>query len=327
MIEWTEFANLYAKVNGVSLRTTPPQSPSPPGLYNFILSPQDIRDAISAPPPPPGKGHRVGRHHSNSMSYTCNYEPSSSYPVLEGFPPGFPPSHSPPPTTSVPSTPGSWRSESRHSSPPVTPNSSPADDLPSWCCGRWERTSFSPSTARPFSTYKRSTYNRAPKQPAAKQDGCLDLPYQARILTGIQTLLEHACYTFAEQRLPRVLIENGWDCPEAGELNVWMHHFNVERMTLRHVAREHDMEESLSDVMHSAKQIRHNAVHRNRVEINELAMHLDHAVDLCTILGVQEDLDKVKAIRDDTKAGIASMQATKQEVGKGMMQRMKSLGL
>ncbi|KAM0381267.1 hypothetical protein ACHAPY_005471 [Fusarium culmorum] len=309
MIEWSEFTNLYAKVNGVSLTT--PQSPSPPGLDNFILSPQDIRDAISAPPP--GKGHRVGRHHSNSMSYTCNYEPSSSYPVLEGFLPGFPPGFPPSP------------------SPPVTPTSSLADeyDSPSWRCGpRRERPSFSPSPARPFRTYK-----RAPKQPAAKQNQgvFLGLPVQAFVLTKIQTLLEHACYTFAEQWLPHILFENGWDCPEAGELNVWMHHFNfnVERMTLCHVAQEHGMKESLSDVMHSAKEIRHNAVHRNRVEINELAIHMDHAVDLCTILGVQEDLDKVKAIRDYAKTEIDSLQATiqaaKQEAEKKIMQFMKSL--
>ncbi|KAK6702232.1 hypothetical protein QX201_009180 [Fusarium graminearum] len=104
-----------------------------------------------------------------------------------------------------------------------------------------------------------------------------------------------------------------------------MHHFNLERMTLCHVAREHDMKESLSNVMHSAKEIRHNAVHRNRVEINELAMHLDHAVALCTILGVQEDLAKVKAIRHYANTEIASIQAAKQEAEKKIMQFIKSL--
>lgn len=40
---------------------------------------------------------------------------------------------------------------------------------------------------------------------AAKHGVFLDLPVQARVLTEIQSLLEHACYTFAEQWLLYVL--------------------------------------------------------------------------------------------------------------------------
>lgn len=49
------------------------------------------------------------------------------------------------------------------------------------------------------------------------------LPYgiQHTLLTAIQKILEEAIFYFVRQWYPLLLLQQGWDTPEAGELNKW----------------------------------------------------------------------------------------------------------
>ncbi|KAH6966209.1 hypothetical protein EDB82DRAFT_561984 [Fusarium venenatum] len=335
-MEWDEFLKLYAKRNRGSLTTTPGQS-----TLTYIFSPQDIRDAIRAPhspesrqPSPSGQyvmpsptyGYAPSTGSSCSgvlspfylssptdsvRSTTSAWRPESQDYTLSPSP-SFSRSSSPPSSPSFSAS--SWRTESQHYTLSSSPYSSPPSPALSWDTSQG---SYSPSPSP--NRLIRNTHKRV-YQKRAKVQGEVYLPLgpQTRLLSKIQTLLEHACFTYAEKHLPQLLDENDWDCPEAGELNVWMHHLAIHGLELHYLARDRGITERLSSVMHSVENIRHDAVHRNRVEISRLAIYLDHAVDLCTVLGDQEDLNKLKAIRDETKAQIAPLQAAVLEAGKNI---------
>ncbi|GKT99359.1 hypothetical protein FLAG1_01655 [Fusarium langsethiae] len=306
-----EFQSLYAKVNGVYITTTPTQSAS----LDFRFSPQDIRDTINPP---------YGFCIQLLSTFTCDFRLWRLLPTLLTFAYQF----------------YAWDTlglEFRNNTSPATPPSSPPTTptgFPPSATLHWgpsqQSHNFPSSPTRFFS----SKYKRAPQRRADAQGEhvYLDLEAQLLILSKTQTLLEHACFAFAQQHFPHVLDETGWDCPIAGELNVWMHHFTVNGMAHWDVSRDFGIREPISRIMDSAKQIRHNAVHRNKVPVTELAVHLDHAVALCMILGAHEELDEVKAIRDYTNTKIASriapriaqLKAETEEVGKDIMQFLKS---
>ncbi|SCO82313.1 uncharacterized protein FRV6_06526 [Fusarium oxysporum] len=60
---------------------------------------------------------------------------------------------------------------------------------------------------------------------------------QTLILTRIQAILEHACFSFAQEAMPDILEETQWSCPEAGELNAWAFYFKKRWEILQQLSR------------------------------------------------------------------------------------------
>ncbi|KAL4722879.1 hypothetical protein ACLX1H_010119 [Fusarium chlamydosporum] len=132
---------------------------------------------------------------------------------------------------------------------------------------------------------------------------------QHLILRRIQTILEHICFDFAGENMPDILESMQWECPEAGELNIWMCHLKKKSIQLEHLARSDGVEFPLSSLLSSGKQIRHLAVHRQPVHGNYLALLADHAVALGTILGGPGSggLGTLQMIRDSVKSQLESL--------------------
>ncbi|OBS21750.1 hypothetical protein FPOA_08087 [Fusarium poae] len=283
-MEWDAFLKLYAKINRHT--TTPRQD-----TLAFIFSPQDIRATIKAP-----------QTHNYAPSTGSSCSGSSCSGVLTQF-------YQPSVTNSVPSTTLAWRPEGQDYYTPPSPTRSSRSSSrsshssrSSFSSSRSSSRSSSPRTTRtgfPPTPTKFSTHKRVYQKPAEVQGGVYLLKAdQTRLLSKIQTLLEHACFRFAKQYLPHILIENEWACPEDGELNIWIYHLTIHGLNLL----DYGITEPINNVLHSAKNIRHDAVHRNKVVVDTLAIYLDHAVALCTALEGQKDLYQVKAIRDFAKA-------------------------
>jgi hypothetical protein len=115
----------------------------------------------------------------------------------------------------------------------------------------------------------------------------------------MQTILEYACFRFAEKSMPDILQSTGWTCPEAGEISVWVYHF-YERCKFRQleeINRHLRGQISLSVLLNSAKEIRHDAVHRNPLDVNYLSLQMSHAVTFCQVLGVSDALHKLQSIQ------------------------------
>src|SRR6478735_3663267 len=60
---------------------------------------------------------------------------------------------------------------------------------------------------------------------------------QTLILTRLQAILEHACFSFAQEAMPDILEETQWSCPEAGELNAWAFYFKKRWEILQQLSR------------------------------------------------------------------------------------------
>ncbi|KAK8059143.1 hypothetical protein PG996_009073 [Apiospora saccharicola] len=109
----------------------------------------------------------------------------------------------------------------------------------------------------------------------------LPFPSQLKLLMHLQHLLEHACYGFATQRLPKDLQPLGCDCPEEIELNHW-----VDLLSRRsEVLQAKPGEKPLDRLCSSVANIRHNAVHRRHLTAAEVEIFFCDAEEFAERLG------------------------------------------
>ncbi|KIL91349.1 hypothetical protein FAVG1_04965 [Fusarium avenaceum] len=191
-------------------------------------------------------------------------------------------------STSVP-----WRN-SKVSSPPRPSSSS---SLSSLTTGRDSGISIATNASIPWyntNMPQKSIENRVPVDKAYPS-----LRTQNLILSRMQNILEYACFRFAEKSMPDILQITGWTCPEAGELSIWIYHFyeKGKSLQLQDMSRLRGSQISISVLLNSVKEIRHDAVHRNPLDSNYLSLQMSHAVAFCQVLGVSEALDKLQSIQ------------------------------
>ncbi|CEI69452.1 hypothetical protein FVEN_g6975 [Fusarium venenatum] len=138
-----------------------------------------------------------------------------------------------------------------------------------------------------------------------------DPPFKTQhlILKRMQTILEHACFDFAKENMPGILTTRQWDCPEAGELNIWVWQLRKRLDELKRRACSKGVEVSLKSVLDSISDIRHFAVHRQPIRGDHLALLSSHAVVFCTILEVPDTdaLSTLQTVRDSVKTRLAEL--------------------
>jgi hypothetical protein len=159
----------------------------------------------------------------------------------------------------------------------------------------------SDSSGTPFSSPPQSPFSLQKNEETAAPIQA-DPPFRTQhlILKRMQTILEHACFDFAKENMPEILEVMQWDCPEAGELNIWVCQFGKKLDELERRARSKGVELSLKSVLGSIKQIRHLAVHRQLIHGDDLELLASHAVVFCTVLEVPDAdaLGTLQRIRD-----------------------------
>ncbi|KAF5714261.1 ubiquinol-cytochrome-c reductase cytochrome c1 [Fusarium mundagurra] len=141
---------------------------------------------------------------------------------------------------------------------------------------------------------------------------------QTLILTRIQAILEHACFSFAQEAMPDILEETKWSCPEAGELNAWAYHFKKHWEVLQQHSRCQGSGLVLTSFLYSAKQIRHIAVHRQPVTVDYLLMLMSHAINFCISLDVPKALDMIRKIRNSAETQIQKLEDCKKNIEQGL---------
>jgi hypothetical protein len=165
----------------------------------------------------------------------------------------------------------------------------------------------------------------APQSPVSPQKSeDTDAPTQANppfriqhaILKRIQTILEHACFDFAKENMPEILRIMQWDCPEAGELNIWACQLGKRLDDLELRARSKGVKLSLKCLLSSVTQVRHIAVHRQSIHGNYLALLASHAVAFCAILEVPgaDALNTLQTIRDSVKTQLWTLSDLKHDI-------------
>ncbi|KAF4967271.1 hypothetical protein FSARC_5183 [Fusarium sarcochroum] len=186
--------------------------------------------------------------------------------------------------------------------------------------------SYHSPTTRPTNHHS-PTFRPAAIQPTnpLKLQVVLPLPTQLRILSRIQTILEHACFQFAQENMPDILEQAQWDCPEAGELNVWIHHLRNRSKDVYYIACSRVEGFSLPAIFQSVTQIRHLAVHRQSIDVAYLALLMSHAVTFAAILGIPEALEKLIRIQGCAQREILNLSDIKNNLDKDLDCTLRSI--
>lgn len=122
----------------------------------------------------------------------------------------------------------------------------------------------------------------------------LYLPFSAqyRLMVHLQHKLEAICFSFGQKHMPEKLQDEGWDCPEAVELNVWTNKFRFASPFRERVPKKHRIA-----LLNQVSNIRNYAVSRTRIDSAELEKVLDSAAKLAMYLG--EDRSLFEKLREE----------------------------
>lgn len=155
----------------------------------------------------------------------------------------------------------------------------------------------------------------------------IKVPYatQYRLLTEVQTILEGACFDFANLNYPEILERKGWDCPESIELNLFMRDYllSPHGMATMEGPVEADVMRRLAGTISA---VRHAAVHRHRLTPDFLErMFRDCSLFLRYLHGEATRAEKVEALSGkvtsllaqldkDTESAVEAIKAEKIEI-------------
>ena len=111
------------------------------------------------------------------------------------------------------------------------------------------------------------------------------LPFQTQhnLLVTVQQALERACYEFARNSMPEVVKQEGWECAESVELNLWARACTA-RLDKFEAEAVEDLGKPLQELFDSLAQLRHTAVHRVRISANRLEVFMVDAESCAKLL-------------------------------------------
>ncbi|KAM0298195.1 hypothetical protein ACHAPM_008893 [Fusarium culmorum] len=130
----------------------------------------------------------------------------------------------------------------------------------------------------------------------------LPFPAAHMLMEKLQKTLELACYQFGLRALPSLMRKQGWDCPQAGELNKWTKIFGRTESVVWEGSGKPSKE-----LLRSIAAIRHATVHRQRTNSAELERFLADAETLTGALGEKEFTQAISQLRMDTQETLAEL--------------------
>jgi len=110
---------------------------------------------------------------------------------------------------------------------------------------------------------------------------------QHSLLAQAQNLLEDCLFRFGTSKMQEVIKDKGWDCARCVELNDWVKILR-RRKDLLNNFKVRTSHRPLSVVLGSLVQLRHTAVHRQRITALEVQLYLEDAGTLLDLLGDEE---------------------------------------
>ncbi|KAF5974427.1 hypothetical protein FBULB1_7795 [Fusarium bulbicola] len=123
----------------------------------------------------------------------------------------------------------------------------------------------------------------------------------------LQKILELACYQYGASKIPGIMQNLGWDCPESVELSIWADLLGREGNLERH-----GDDKPLAELLASIAQIRHTAVHRLRTSSTGLERFLADAEDLAVVLGDNIYTKAISQLRLDARSIFAELTRNKE---------------
>lgn len=110
----------------------------------------------------------------------------------------------------------------------------------------------------------------------------IPLETQLHLLAQVQLVLERACYAFLEENAPDALRKNGWNCPQAAELNLLVKELYIHKSAISY--EDTELVCSLPQLLDIVADIRHTPVHRVLVTARQLEQFIVCGENLASIL-------------------------------------------
>lgn len=138
----------------------------------------------------------------------------------------------------------------------------------------------------------------------------LPMRTQHVLMNELQTILEKACYEFGLVNMPSLLEERRWTCAECVELNEWLKIIAKFGGKMSEQAiRTND--KPLSGLLADMAQIRHTAVHRQPVTVDQIELFLIDAESLARVLDNEIRGEMIAQLRRKTKAAVDEIKQNK----------------
>jgi hypothetical protein len=136
------------------------------------------------------------------------------------------------------------------------------------------------------------------------------LPYslQHTLLVGAQQMLEDSLFKYGSDKMRDVVKTKGWDCSQCVELNDWVKILR-KRKDLVPSPKGKTPNRPLSAVLGSVVQLRHTAVHRQKVTALEVQLYLEDAEFLLNFLDDGASAKEISGIRQSLSDHVEDLSA------------------
>ncbi|PKX88600.1 uncharacterized protein P174DRAFT_72341 [Aspergillus novofumigatus IBT 16806] len=141
---------------------------------------------------------------------------------------------------------------------------------------------------------------------------------QHLITTSIQRLVEEACFAYAQNHFPQLLVRNGWDCPEAGELTEWtklLPQYLGEMATIN----------KRSELFLLLCELRHSAVHRLQKTAGGVERLAENAQRFLEVLNDSSRSEKVSLLRRELSMVIEELKRNKDFLERRYLGELKEI--
>lgn len=133
---------------------------------------------------------------------------------------------------------------------------------------------------------------------------------QHGVMAYMQTLLEVACFQFAQHELPDVLAQHRWDCAEAVDLARWVSilrdrdDFPPIAVPSYQAISPRERHEAASALLSNMASLRHAAVDRHRLTINEVEQYIGQATAFLRLLGATSCLERLTPLQETVSIAV-----------------------
>ena len=147
---------------------------------------------------------------------------------------------------------------------------------------------------------------------------------QHQVLATVQQILEASCFKFTQEWLPSALLESAWSCAAAVELTKWLQVMEKHVDTLPEACIDDAGRAMFKEIRPCLAHLRHSAVHRLRLGLDEVLEKVHAALKLTRLLRddssaskLQEAYTRLKANIDKTKH---DSESTRREVNHAILE-------
>ncbi|KAK5019734.1 hypothetical protein BJ546DRAFT_1057918 [Cryomyces antarcticus] len=152
----------------------------------------------------------------------------------------------------------------------------------------------------------------------------LPLKTQHQVLVKVQGVLERACYSFGQKTMRDILEKEGWDCPEAVELNRWPRLFLLHQDQF--AADEIDeLGNAFPQLLDSIAQLRHTAVHRVRVTVHRIEQFMIDSESLAKLLQEDTCAKTLSRLRRETQLSVDELKRNKDLLESRLAETVKKI--